>query len=247
MTWLPTIIIGSFALFFAGLTQGLTGFGFALVSVPILSIILPPKIVIPTALIYGTILNLIILINTRKWVNIKKIWPLLVFGISGVPLGTYILLIFDVKILKIFIGTAIIAFAIILFKGFRKRIQKEKMLFAPVGFISGLLNGSITMSGPPVVLFFTNQGLAKNVFRANLVTYFFALNLATIPAFIIGDLITLDVLKLAVFLLPALFLGVIAGIRLVDRVKEGLFRRITLIIVILAGAFLIISGSGILR
>ncbi len=242
MIGLSTIIIGSFALFFAGLIQGLTGFGFALISVPILSIILPPKVVVPAVLIYGTILNLIILINTRKWVKLKKIWPLLVFGILGMPLGTYMLLVFDVKVLKIFIGAVIIIFSAVLFKGFKREIKRERFFFAPIGFVSGLLNGSITMSGPPVVLFFTNQGLAKNAFRANLVAYFFALNLATISAFVIGDLITLQVIKLVVYLLPGLFLGVIAGIRLVNRVKDELFRKITLIIVMVAGVFLIITG-----
>ena len=242
---LSMIIAGLLVMFFAGVIQGLTGFGFALVSVPIMTLFLSPKKAIPIILIHALLIVIIILYETRKWIDLKRIWPLMIAGIVGLPFGTYLLVILEVGTLKVLIGSVIVLFALAFLKGFKKQIKAEKLAFAPAGFISGLLAGSTMMGGPPVILFFTNQGLNKNVFRANLVCYFTILSLAAIPAYIAGGLITKEVIKYAVLLLPAVILGGITGIRLARIVQEQLFKKIVLIILIVAGLMSIASGLGL--
>ncbi|KPJ62480.1 MAG: hypothetical protein AMS15_03855 [Planctomycetes bacterium DG_23] len=239
------IIAGLVVIFFAGLIQGLTGFGFALVAVPIMTLFLSPKEVVPVVLIHAILIVAVILYEARKWVDLRRIWPLMIAGIVGIPLGTYLLIFLQEGTLKILIGSVIVVFALAFLKGFRKQIKAEKLAFAPVGFISGLLAGSTMMGGPPVILFFTNQGLSKNVFRANIVLYFTAVSLAAIPAYVAGGLITKEVVKDAVLLLPALIAGGLTGIRLARAVQEQLFEKIVLIILIVAGLMSIASGFGL--
>lgn len=247
MTDSSTIItIGLLAIFLGGITQGLTGFGFALVSVPIMVILLSPKIVVPIVLMQTILTNLIILLEARKWVNLKRIWPLMMAGIVGIPLGTYLLIVLDVSILKVSIGAVIIPFAIASFLGFKKQIKNEKLAFAPIGFISGVLSASTTLAGPPVILFFVNQGVEKQAFRANLVAYFMVLSSATVFAFALGGVITTAVINYAIWFLPATILGAITGIKLTHKVDEKMFRNIALIIVTIAGLLSIASGLGIL-
>ena len=69
-----------------------------------------------------------------------------VFWVS--PWGTYLLLILDESILKISIGIIIIISAWALYTGYRVNIKNQNLGNAVAGFISGLLNGSLTMSGP---------------------------------------------------------------------------------------------------
>ncbi len=95
---LTVIIGGLLVIFLAGMTQGLTGFGFALVSVPIMIILLSPKVVVPIIVIHSFVINLIILFEARKWVDLKRIWPLMIAGITGIPIGTYLLIVLDVSI-----------------------------------------------------------------------------------------------------------------------------------------------------
>jgi len=242
---LTTTIIGLFVIFLGSVTQGVTGFGFGLVSVSIMIIFLPPKIVVPIILIHSTLLTMIILFEARRWANLKRIWPLIVTGIVGVPFGMYLLIVLDNAVSRIFIGSIIILFAVAFLTGFRKKIKSEKLAFIPVGFISGLLSGSAKMGGPPVILFFTNQGIKKQAFRANLIVYFMVLNLVAIPSFILGGLITIEVIKYTILFLPATIFGVIIGTKLVNKVEEKLFQNITLIIVIAAGLLSIISNLGI--
>jgi len=205
-------------------------------------IFLPPKIVVPIILIHSTLLTTVLLVGLRGEVDLKRIWPLIVAGIIGVPFGTYLLIGLDENISKIFIGSVIILCALAFLKGFKRKIKNEKLAFVPVGFISGLLSGSAKMGGPPVIFFFTNQGMNKQAFRANIIAYFMALSLVTLPSFILGGLITIEVIKYTTLFLPAMIFGVIIGTKLVTKVKENLFQDIALAIVIIAGLLSIVSS-----
>jgi len=239
------IIFELLIIFLAGVTKGLTSFGLALVSVPILLIFLSPKTVVPLILIYDALINMIILFESRKWVDLKRIWPLMISGIIGIPFGTYPLMVLDIRIYKVFIGFIITFFATAFLMGFNKKIKNEKLSFTTIGFLSGLLSGSTAMSGPPIILFFTNQGVTKRVFRANVVAYFIVLDLATVFAFVLSGLITEEVINYAILLIPALIFGTFTGIKLVHKVDEKLFRNITLLVVTIAGLVSIASGLGL--
>lgn len=239
------IIIGLIIIFLAGLTQGLTGFGFALVSVPVMMVFFPPKLVIPIIIVHAILVSMIVLFEARKWLDLKRIWPLMLAGIVGMPFGTYLLLVLDVNIIKMIVGVIVVLFALALLKGWKKEVKNEKLAFAPIGFISGLLQGSTSMSGPPVILFFSNQGASKQVFRANLIAYFLVLGLATIPVYFVSGLMTSEVIRYIVMLLPAMIVGTAVGIKLSHKVEEEVFRKIVLIIVTIIGLVAIISSLGI--
>ena len=195
-------------------------------------------------MIYGFFNNLAIAIDSRKWIDLKRIWPLIVAALFGTPLGIYALVILEADVLKVFIGTVIVPFAIALLIGYQARIQRERLAFIPIGFFSGFLSGSTTLSGPPVTLFLINQAVEKQIFRANLATYFLILATVTIPSYNFVGLITGEVITyLLLFALPVI-IGLAAGIKLSRRVNERLFRRIALALTIVSGAISIVSGLG---
>ena len=84
-------ILGIFVFFAAGLTQGLTGFGFALVAVPILGLVASPQLVVPAVIIGGTASNFILLLHVRRWVRLGQIWPLMLAGSVAAPFGAHLL------------------------------------------------------------------------------------------------------------------------------------------------------------
>lgn len=236
------IIIGLIVIFSAGMIQGITSFGFSLLSVPLLSFFLPLQIVVPMLIIYSLFLNSIILYNVRGHVNIKKISILIIAGIIGTPLGTYFLKSLDENILKIIVGSVVTLSAIVFLRGYKIKVKNEKLSFIPVGLISGLLNGSVSISGPPIILFLTNQGVDKQTFRANLTSYFWVLNLMTVPTYFFSGLITKDVVSYTMYLFPALILGVLAGIKVGNKVDDAVFKRVTLVLIFFMGILSIISG-----
>ncbi len=236
---LNEIIYCFIGILFASFIQGMAGFGFALISVPILTLSISPKVLVAIIVLYSAITNIFIIFKVRKFVRLKEIWMLIIFGIMGIPFGTYILKVVDTNIIKLIVGIVIIITVIIMFKGIKVKFKNIKFTFGVVGFLSGLLNGSISMSGPPVVLFLSNQEFDKNSFRANLTIYALILNIITIIVFLISGLINEDVTRSFLTYLPALISGTIIGIIISGKIREVEFKRIVLLLIAVAGLFII--------
>ncbi|MDF2958874.1 MAG: hypothetical protein K0S39_609 [Paenibacillus sp.] len=237
-----TIVLGGAIILFAGFVQGVTGFGFALIAVPLLSKIIPLQSVVPIIVLFSFFTNIVILLKSKAYVQFKRIWLLTVSSIFAAPLGTYILVAVRPDLIKIISGIVITGFAFILLKGYKFAVKNEKTALIPVGFTSGLLNGSISFSGPPVVLFLSNQGVDKNVFRANLTAYSSILNLVTLGFFFAGGLMNREVLVFSVWFVAAMLVGVLLGIKAVTVINDSLFRKLTLILIIIAGVWTLLSG-----
>ena len=97
-----------------------------------------------------------------------------------------------------------------------------------------------------MILFFVNQGMEKQAFRANLATYFMVLNLVAIVSFALGGIMTVEVFRYTLWLLPAMIVGAATGIKLSHKVDESLFHKIALLVVTVAGLLSTASGLGIL-
>ena len=234
--------------FVAGFIQGLVGFGAGLTMIPIFILFVEPTILIPAALLNGLIMNGALALEARQHIQPRRIFSILIGAVLGLPFGTYLLVLLTSDILKVMIGAVIAVFGTLLLFGWRFHLKNERLLGLPIGVASGLLNGSVSMSGPPVILFFENQGVMRDHFRANLVCYFSVLNCLTLIAFGIIGLITLDVLVLAGWTLPLAVSGIYLGTKMSKKVDETTFRRIALILVSLAGLVSLTVGlTGILN
>ena len=239
------LLLGGMVTFFAATVAGMTGFGYGLVSVPLLMVVLPPRVVVPAVTTHILLLSLLILLEVIKKVDVRRIWPLMLTGLFGLPLGIYVLLALSEGALRTITGVVIVLFALALLLGLNLEIKNEKLALAPVGIASGLLASGIAMAGPPVILFFSNQGMLKQVFRANLAAYFVFLNTLTIPAHAASGLITGEVVRFALLFLPTLVAGMVFGSFLSRRVPEVHFRRVVLVVVLCSGLLSITSGLGI--
>lgn len=239
MLILPAIVV-----FVSSFVAGLSGFGYSLIAVPLLLLFFSPKIVIPIIVLHAFVLNLVILRDSWKSVDIKKILPLMIFGVVGTPVGAYILMFFPVDLIKVGVGITIVIFSICIYFGVSRKFKNEKLVSIPVGFMSGVLNGSTAMSGPPIILFYANQHFKKKVFRANLVVYFLFLNLFTLPVLMFSNVYSGEVLIQALKLLPSVIVGSTLGVLLVGRVKGSVFRKFALILVFLSGVYTLVTGMG---
>ena len=242
MVDLPLVIASAVAIFVAALVQGLTGFGFVMLAAPIMTAFIEPKIVVPVMVIQTALLNVAILVHARHWLNLRRVWVLLLSGASATPLGAYLLVALDPAVLKVAIGVIVGATALTMLAGYSRTFAREKLASAPVGAASGLLNSATGLAGPPVVLFFANQGVDPREFRANIVAHFTVLNVATVPAFVVSGVFTRDTVLFGLAVLPAALVGVAAGIALSGWVSRALFLRLALMLVVFAGVGSIVAG-----
>jgi len=236
------IVYGILVCFFAGLITGITAFGFALVAIPLLILFFDPKVAVPIVTISSTLTGMYLFFELRNMMQIKKIIPLIIGGIIGLPFGVYILAVLDKDILKISVGALITVFAFLLALGIKREIKSEKYASVLVGMLSGLLKGSTSLSGPPLVLFFINQDQEKEVFRANLTGYFMIMGTLAVIALAIGKLVSLNVLEYSAWLVVPTIFGTWFGSKICPRVNPVLFRTLSLAVVIIAGILSILSG-----
>lgn len=235
-------MFGFIIILLAALVQGITGFGFALIAVPLLSLFIPEiKNITPIIVGYSLVTNVLIFCKSKNYVKLKGIIPLIIFGIIGTPIGTYILLFVNAKIMKLAIGLIICGTAIAMLKNYKIRIKNEKFSYGVIGVLSGLLNGSIGLSGPPVVLFMTNQDTKKETFRANLSIYGIVTNLFALGTFMVGGIINKTVVGYAISFFPALIIGAVIGIKFSTIISERIFKKITVYLITILGFYTVIA------
>lgn len=236
------VILSLFVVFAAAIIQGITGFGFALLAVPLLSLFINPiKSVTPMVVIFSLVTNILIIYKSRKHIELKRIYFLIIFGVIGTPLGTYLLLVIKAETLKIIVGLIIIVTAVAMAKDYKIKIKNERISFLIVGMLSGLLNGSTALSGPPVVLFLSNQGVDKDVFRANLSVYAMITNIFAIVMFMLSGVITGGIVKYSFYVLPALIIGTFIGIKIASKIGEEFFKKLTIISIIVLGFITVVN------
>jgi uncharacterized membrane protein YfcA len=207
---------------------------------------MPPKEVVPLAQLLSLVLQVIVVLETRKWLDLRRIWPLLLTGIAAVPLGVYLLLMLDPRLLRVVMGIVVVGSALAMLAGMSWPLRNEKLAGAFVGVLSGALSGSTGIPGPPVILFFANQGLDKQSFRANLVFYFACSSLVAVLSTAVGGLVNGQILVRWASLLPAAVLGTWVGILLARRIDQARFRQVVLSVLVATGGVAIATGLGLL-
>ena len=241
----PLIALSALAVFVAGTVQGATGFGFVILAAPILMVYRTPTLLGPVMVMLSLVLGFVLVMHSYRSMRLRRVWPLMLTGVAFTPLGALALVQLNEGVLKLLMGVVVGSSAIAMLLGWQRPVSRERAASLPVGALSGLLTGSTGLSGAPVVLFFTNQGVDPREFRADIVLYLQVVGLLALPSFLIGGVLTGDALTLTAQLLPASLAGVFTGIWLSHRVSVALFRRLALFVVVIAGVGAAVSGLAV--
>ncbi|MFH1336322.1 MAG: sulfite exporter TauE/SafE family protein, partial [Candidatus Zixiibacteriota bacterium] len=191
---------------------------------------------------FDFISGLVLTIQTRKSIDKGNALLLLSGLVVGTAIGTYFLVSFGNEILKRIFSVLVILFALKILiwnnEGAKKQISK---IWAPVsGFLGGCVGGMFGLNGPPIVLYLTHQLKEKQVFRATLYGVFFVDACYRLILYSFNRLITIEVIKFALYLTPFLLVGLILGSKLNTKIEESLFRKVIAVILIGTGVLLLI-------
>lgn len=228
-------------MFFACFFQGITGFGMALIAAPLLLIFIDKIIVINSFVILGACLNGILLRKIKNPIDKQIFTPLFIASLFGIPIGYLILKIAPINTIKIVAGSLSIFFMLILFTK-KIKFSKIKLITPTAGFISGLLQTSIGISGPPVVILLSGLNQEKNIFRKTLAAFFFYMNIVSIVLFLITGSLTFAVFKYNIWALPFVFLGAYLGDKIAQKIPQRIFNLLVIITIIITGLTAILSG-----
>lgn len=217
---------------FAAFIMGISGFGFVLVTTPLLLLLVDPKMVIVFNVTLGVLVCIPPLWQTYRHLQPSRIIVLVVSSILGLPLGIYILSRLSSLTLKAVIITIVVFFTILLASGVSFKIKRERLGLTISGFISGALSNSAGLGGPPIILFLLNQGWSQEAFRANIAAYFILNGIAAALSLFISGNLANDALIYALTTIPALAAGYFAATLLLPRINARLFRIIAIYVLL---------------
>jgi uncharacterized membrane protein YfcA len=206
--------------------QATSGFGFALLTVPLLAVLIGPKTAVVTDNVVGIGLVSLMVLRNRHGVDRRTVLVVSVAAIVAMPLGLLILTEVDARVLTAVIGVTVLALTAALFKGLTFPDRDATDVLA--GFASGVLATSTGTNGPPLVITFQGKDLEPNVFRATLAAAFLAQSVATLVAFTATGKVTGDVVRAALAGYPGIVVGILAGERLAARIDRRRFRVVVL-------------------
>ncbi len=146
----------------AGFAQGLTGFGFGLVAMPLLPMLMDFKDAVALTVMMNLIVCSMMFLNVRSSFSLRRGLGLVAGACLGVPIGVYVLAQFNQALLLRVLGGVMVFFSInelILMRATSARLS-ERFGF-PCGLISGGLSGAFNMGGPPAIAFSYSQTWSK--------------------------------------------------------------------------------------
>ena len=214
---------------FASCVQGITGFGVSLVAFPLLTLLMPATSAVPLLVSVSLIICLMITISSRQAAKFKSVRIMLLAAVISTPLGAALLKVISPSALSIFAGILISTTSIFLMTGKRIPLGSRRTpaeLF--IGALSGLLNGSLSMSGPPIIIFMTNEGKGKNSIRGNFSLYSFILNIITMSAMVYNGLFNADCAGKFAAAAPAVIIGTFLGTAISKKLSDRRFHIIIL-------------------
>lgn len=231
-----TIGMSGMIILIAAIIRGFSGFGFALVAVPLLSMIMSPLSFVPIIFGMQVIAVLPGLRQTLQDAQWKQIVPLLPGGFLGTWGGLQLLYRINPEIIGFIIATAVIFVAVFLLKGFRLGRQFTKIEIGSIGLISGLLNGSAGLPGPPVIIAQLVTPNTEKMVRSNLIIFFTILALFGIASIISGGNLNSTHVSLMATSAPFLILGTLLGEKLFHNpMLFSHYRRISTYLLLIIG------------
>jgi uncharacterized membrane protein YfcA len=223
-----------------GFVRGCSGFGFALAAVPVLTLALPPAQAVPAVLPLEMLLGFATVPGQRGNVSWPTLQWLLAGTIIGTPLGVAFLAMAPASLMRPLLGGVVLVAVAILWSGRVVAGLLQPRWLSLFGFVSGCLNGSTAMSGPPAIIALLGSPLSPQTARATLMAFIaMSATLAVLLTAARGLYDAASVIAM-VSMLPAGLFGTWAGSRAFGRLPAESYRQASLAMlsVITVGAFI---------
>jgi uncharacterized membrane protein YfcA len=229
-----------------GFVSGLAGFGTALMALGIWLYVLPPSLAVPLVLICSVVAQTATLPSMWRSFDFTLIWPFIIGGLVGVPVGTLLVAQADPHVFKLTFGVLLLVFPAVLY------FQRAPMAFGfggktadtGIGFAGGILGGFAGLSGPIPILWASVRGWNKEERRGIFQVFNWTILLAALCLQIGTGLIKQDVIWLALVAFPGTLLGTWLGARVYHALNDRNFTDIVLALLVLSGVTLIITSVG---
>lgn len=225
--------------------RGFSGFGAALVMMPILLLFLDVKTAVVAVALTQVPVGFFVAYHSRSAIDRSSLTRLLPPSLLGIMVGLFALVTVDSDLLKRVFGVITVFFAIRIMLALSHKDTGQRKWPAKVGFLAGALGGVFGgifgTSGPPVVVYLEQQIPSKEILRATLLAYFLAVDGLRLVSYALSGLVTRQAVGTGMVMIPAALIGAYWGTRLNARVDERTFRVAVGTLLFVAGVLLVVG------
>ncbi len=245
---LSTLTIAVLGALFAGFTSGFAGFGTALVASGIWLYVFPASMVPPLSVILSVTGQMVSLATVRHAFDWRNTAPYLGGAVVGVPLGILALAAASPLLIKIAVGSFLVAYSLYQLlqrRSFSIGRRGGKLADSIIGLGGGVLGGFAGLAGPLPLIWLQLRGGPSVQQRATYQPFNLVVLIMACVGMALSGQVTLNVLTAALICFPATFIGALLGARAYLRVSPQTFQRVVLSLLLISGCVLLASTLGL--
>ena len=226
---------------FAGIVQGLTGFGAGLLAIPLLCLIMDVKLAVSLCIISTLIITTTMAYDLRRFLDYRKILPLLIGSLPGIFVGTLVLKVVDPTVIKMLLGVFLIAISCF------NLVFKSRAINPPVawgylaGFLSGVINAAVAAGGPPAIIYTTLHDWKKEEMKATLTGFFMLNGYLTAGVHAFNGMIGRTTLAYFAVTLPFVLAGTALGSRVTGRINRRRYLQLVYGVLMALGVLMVVG------
>jgi len=231
----------------SGLVRGFSGFGSALIYIPLISAVYEPRIAAATLLLIDFTSSTPFAIRELPRCDWREVLPILLSAGAMILVGALALIFVDPIVLRWVIAALVIILLLILASGWRYHGKPTLPAMLLVGASSGLGSGAVQIAGPPVIIFWLGGQHHAATVRANLMVFFMAMSVISCVTYLAQGLLTREVVVLSLCLGPPFLVAMWVGVRFFHTASATTYRWIAYGIVALAAVVSVPLLDGLVR
>ncbi|WP_430810029.1 MULTISPECIES: sulfite exporter TauE/SafE family protein [unclassified Carboxylicivirga] len=234
--WIGLIVLG------ASLVKGITGFGFALISLPPLMFWYSPKELVPVLICSNLFASLVIVLQKKERRLVENGYrSLIVSGGLFTIVGALALKNLSENFLIDLMCIFFIVLSLLTLVGVKYTFPDGRRSKVMAGGLIGMLAGAISISGPPLALFLHSAKVDNQQFREIFAWFSIVTSAVALASYGFMGLLSLQTLSLTAAFIPILYLGTFVGKRFNQYLSQDAFKRISVVITLLSSLMLLVQ------
>lgn len=200
------------------------------------------QVAAPLVALVALTLEAILLLRYRLHLNLKAVWPMTLASLIGVPIGVWGLQGIEEGFALMVLGVVLATYALYALLQLKMPELRNPLWGVGAGFLAGILGGAYNTSSPPVIVYSDCQRWQPAQFKANLQGFFLVSDFFIVATHAVSGNYNTVVWQSFLWSLPAIAAGVFVGVLLEQRSSPAFFRTAVLVLLIVMGVRLILSG-----
>ncbi|MBZ0296997.1 MAG: sulfite exporter TauE/SafE family protein [Anaerolineae bacterium] len=226
-------------IFFAVFTQSVAGFGLPLIAMALLIQGLGVEVATPLVALVTFSAGVVLLYRYRAALKPRLLVQIIGASLVGIPLGVWLLQTADQQLVLTLLGIGVVIYALYALSNLKLPEIQHPIWAYGIGFVAGILSGAYNLGGPVVVVYGSCRRWVGAEFKSTMQGFFVVSSLIVIAAYAITGSYTPVVWENFLYCLPAIALGLGAGLSMDRFMNPVMFRRIVLVLLIALGLNLI--------